>query len=570
MSGGLGCTGSYPVVVIGAGPVGLRFAESLLARVPQARVVILGDEVYAPYDRVHLGRLLQENLPFSALLLPVPERGSHLEIHTGQPVVAIDRMQQQVHTANGYVQAYSCLVLATGAVARVPALPGMDLPGVQVFRTLDDALALRKARVRARQIVVLGGGILGLEIAASLTAEGVAVTVLEQGSELLPRQLDKAGSVRLQQQLAGQGVQVHTGVQVRQVLGDVRVTAVELRDGRHLPCDCLVLAVGIEANLSLAQAAGLATGRGVQVDDGLQTSDPHIFAVGDCAEHAGQMYGLLAPGYAQAEVLARRFAGEDVGYRGSAMIPQLKLPVGVGDEVSVSAWPAEQVLCHCAQVTHGQVAAAIRQGCQQMDALCATTGAAKQCGSCRPLLAALLGSQMQPTAGSTLLQWAAILTVFAGLGYLLLPGLGYQESVLGLQWDGLWRDPLSRQITGFTLLTIALLISFISIRKRVQTFHWGAFADWRLAHVLLGLLIIVTLLVHTGARFGENLNQMLMSCFIGVLLTGGLLSASIANEHRLTVLQARRLRLVALWLHLLLLWPLPALLGFHILKAYYF
>ncbi len=152
-----------------------------------------------------------------------------------------------------------------------------------------------------------------------------------------------------------------------------------------------------------------------------------------------------------------------------------------------------------------------------------------------------------------------------------MPGLAYQDSVTySIMWDELWRNSLSRQITGFSLLFIAFVVSLISLRKRIRLFRWGNYTDWRNAHLILGLLITVTLLIHTGARPGENLDALLMICFTVALISGGLLASSIANEHKLSPTLARRVRISSLWLHLLALWPLPALLIFHVLKSYYF
>lgn len=205
-----------------------------------------------------------------------------------------------------------------------------------------------------------------------------------------------------------------------------------------------------------------------------------------------------------------------------------------------------------------------------MDTLCSRTQAGTNCGSCRSLVSELLGTATT-NRREKILQVVALLTIFISVLYLILPGLAYQDNIVAdIKWDSLWRDNLSRQISGFSLVTISIMISVIAIRKRLRRFRWGEFSSWRNSHVILGLLIVATLLLHTGARLGDNLNQALMLCFIGVLISGGLLGGSIANEHYFTPRQARRLRITSLWLHLSLLLPLPALLIFHILKSYYF
>jgi nitrite reductase (NADH) large subunit len=204
--------------------------------------------------------------------------------------------------------------------------------------------------------------------------------------------------------------------------------------------------------------------------------------------------------------------------------------------------------------------------------LCAHTGASSVCGSCRPLLAELAGAQeIAAEPGSRTLLWTAIVTLVAALAFLLSPAIPFPDSVqVPLRWDLLWRDSLLKQISGFTLLGLGALVSVISLRKRLARFSFGAFAGWRLVHVLLGTLAVITLIGHTGLRLGYNLNLLLMLNFLALLLVGAAASGVIGLQQILPRARARRTREVSLWLHILLLWPLPALLGFHILKTYWF
>jgi nitrite reductase (NADH) large subunit len=228
--------------------------------------------------------------------------------------------------ADGRRLPFAHLVLATGSnPIRLP-LPGMALPGVHTFRDLGDVQALlAAAHVAGTRAVVIGGGLLGLEAAAGLAGAGVDTTLVHLMDRLMERQLDAPAASLLRQAVEARGVRVELGAASDAVMGADRVEGLRLKDGRTLPADLLVVACGVAPNCDLARAAGLAVGRGVQVDDTLATSDPAISAIGECCEHRGATYGLVAPAYAQAEVLARRLAGEDARYAGSVVSTNLKV-----------------------------------------------------------------------------------------------------------------------------------------------------------------------------------------------------------------------------------------------------
>jgi nitrite reductase (NADH) large subunit len=194
------------------------------------------------------------------------------------------------------------------------------------------------------------------------------------------------------------------------------------------------------------------------------------------------------------------------------------------------------------------------------------------CGSCRPLLAELAGAASpDPVKGWSTLAGLSLLGLLAALAVLLAPAVPYNASVAdAIAWDRLWRDGLLKQISGFTLLGLALLVSVLSLRKRLPGFALGGFDLWRLAHVGLGVAAVLVLVAHTGLRLGHNLNLYLMLTFCGLLLAGALGGAVIALEHRLPRSLARRGRRLSIWAHILLIWPLPVLLGFHVLKGYWF
>lgn len=317
-----------PIVVIGGGPVGMRCAHGLVQR--GLSVTVLSAESYQPYNRVRLTPLLGGDAQFGEIALPSPPETDGFELYVGRRVVAIDRDGKRVRTADGQNWPYSKLVIATGSRAFVPGIPGRDLNGVYTFRTAEDAAALVARSISARRVAVIGGGLLGLEAARGMRRRQCAVTVIEHEARLMPRQLDVAGAALLSEQIAQLGVEVHTGVAVREITGERVVDGLLLGDGTRVDCDTVIICTGVRANIDLAKEAGLAFSRGITVDNRLRTSDPDIFAIGECVEHEGQVYGLVGPGYAQAEVAATQIAGEEAEF--SAIRPTTKLKV-IGAEV---------------------------------------------------------------------------------------------------------------------------------------------------------------------------------------------------------------------------------------------
>jgi nitrite reductase (NADH) large subunit len=315
-----------PVVIVGSGPVGVRVAQELQRRDPQIPVVLYGAERSEPYNRVRLTSFLAGELSWEALTrdLELPER-ANLEKRYGCAVVAIIRKARAVVDARGRTQRFGRLVLATGSRPYVPNIPGLSRPNVYTFRDFDDAQRLFARSVRSRCTVVLGGGLLGLEAARAMRRYNTEVLVIEQETRLMPRELDEEAAARLRAHVERLGIQVVTGDGVRRALGDERVQAVQLRSGRSIECDTVVVASGIRPNIDLALRSGLAVGRGIRVDDAMRTNDPDVFAVGECAEHRGVVYGLVAPGLEQAAVAASQIAGVEANYRGSVSATRLKV-----------------------------------------------------------------------------------------------------------------------------------------------------------------------------------------------------------------------------------------------------
>ncbi|MFI9757910.1 NAD(P)/FAD-dependent oxidoreductase [Streptomyces sp. NPDC051963] len=318
-------TSNTRVVVIGAGLAGVRLARRLGEL--GTPVTLIGEEEHRPYNRVLLAEVLAGRYAPEVIALPTPAGLVRTQ------VTGIDRAGRQVECTDGSKIAYDTLVLATGSNPVLPPLRGLftgthELPeGVHAFRTMDDCLGLSKAVRPGVRAVVIGGGLLGVSAARALAMRGAQVVLAQQAERLMERQLDPAASKLVLRHLKDLGVEVHTECRVRDVRcvgGAVR--SVEMADGYALDADVVVLACGVHPRVGLAQIAGLAVRKGVIVDDELRTSDPHIRAIGDCAQHDGVIYGLATPALEQADVLAETLAGRaGARYTGTRSLTRLTL-----------------------------------------------------------------------------------------------------------------------------------------------------------------------------------------------------------------------------------------------------
>ncbi|MEX2291956.1 MAG: FAD-dependent oxidoreductase [Mycobacteriales bacterium] len=316
------------VVVVGNGMAGARLVDELVRRDSQVEVTVFGAENRPAYNRILLsdvlaGKRRQDEIALTAVSNRVVQR-------LGTVVTRLDRAARRVHADDGSSTPYDALVLATGSTALVPPVQGIAGPdgrllqGVHVFRTLDDCEAITAAAGRARRAIVVGGGLLGLEAARGLLACGLQVDVVEGAGHLMEVQLDPAGGAVLRRAVESLGVGVHLGAFAAGVTGGRSVTGLRLGDGRHVEGDLVVLACGIRPQVDLARSSDLAVDRAVLVDDMLRTSDPHVYALGECAQHRGSVYGLVAPAWEQAAVLADVLTGRPASYTGSRLVTRLK------------------------------------------------------------------------------------------------------------------------------------------------------------------------------------------------------------------------------------------------------
>ncbi len=308
------------VVIVGYGMAGARLAGDLLARDRQLDVTVLGAEPHRAYNRILLSNLLADKVSEEATELPQP-RGEQLRLHLGTAAAAIDSGARTVSTVDGTVYPYDALVLATGSTAIVPRIDGLVDP--LVFRTLDDCRRILKSADGARTALVLGGGLLGLEAARGLAARGIAVTVVHAVGHLMERQLDPGASAVLDRTLRDLGIEVRLNAAAVGGLPDS--AGLRLADGTELTADLTVVACGVRPEVDLARSAGLDIGRAVRVDDQLRTSDPAIYAIGDCAEYPGAISGLVAPAWAQAEVVADLITRADPEVRYHPVPPVTRL-----------------------------------------------------------------------------------------------------------------------------------------------------------------------------------------------------------------------------------------------------
>ncbi len=313
------------LLVIGSGMAALETVEEVLRRTePGAwRVTMLGEEPGSPYNRMLLSKLLAEEIGAAALdLRPPAWFAKHgVEVRGSCPATRIDTERRRVLAGDGGAHGYDALVIATGSRPFVPPIPGASEPGVLTFRTVADVAAIESVAHAARRAVVIGGGLLGLEAAAGLRRHGVGVTVVEAAPHLMPQQLDPAAAAMLGTALEGLGIESACGVGVERCAAD----RVALAGGHEIEAELTVVAAGVRPEASLAADAGIEVSRGIVVDDEMRTSAPSVWAVGECAEHRGTVYGLWAPVAAQARVAGASLSGDPAAFHREVPATNLKV-----------------------------------------------------------------------------------------------------------------------------------------------------------------------------------------------------------------------------------------------------
>ena len=302
------------LVVIGNGMAGMRAVEELIARAPDRfDITVIGAEPHPNYNRILLSAVLAGEKTLDEIVVnPHTWYDEHgICLLAGTRAAAIDRTARTVALADGTSLPYDKLLLATGSKPLAPPIPGLGFNNARAFRDIADAQAMIAAAQSGRRAVVIGGGLLGLEAAWGLKRRGMAVTLVHLMPTLMERQLDLAAGELLRRDLEARGIAFFLNSQTEEIVGNDRAEAVILADGRRIPADFVVLAVGIRPNIDLARAADLDVNRGILVGDDMATSDPDIYAVGECIEHSGQVFGLIAPIWDQAKVCGARLAGDE-------------------------------------------------------------------------------------------------------------------------------------------------------------------------------------------------------------------------------------------------------------------
>ena len=317
------------LVVIGNGMAGIRTVEELLKMSPDVYdITVFGSELRPNYNRILLSPVLSGEMSFSDTVLNdlswYADNG--ITLHTGKTVTKIDRQHGVVETEDGMSAPYDRLLIATGSNPIMLPVPGINLSGVIGYRSMDDVEKMLLAAKTSKRAVVIGGGLLGLEAAYGLSLQGMEVSVVHLCDWLMERQLDKVGGGLLKAELEKRGLKFYLARQTESILGTDKVTGLRFKDGEEIEADLVVMSAGIRPNIALAKAAGIHCERGIVVSDAMQTYDPKIYSVGECVQHRGQTYGLVAPLFEQAKVAANHLAEFGrMRYEGSSVSTKLKV-----------------------------------------------------------------------------------------------------------------------------------------------------------------------------------------------------------------------------------------------------
>jgi nitrite reductase (NADH) large subunit len=315
------------ILIIGNGVSGINVASNLRKSDRDIEIEIFTDESYHYYPRPRLIDLLADRITLEEIFFyrETWYRENNINVHLSSTVNEILPDEKRIVLAGGKTFSYDVLVLANGAKPSLPPIDGVDKSGVFSIRWLDDVLNLKERVKKSGEIVVIGGGLLGLEIASAIQSSGIKVKVIEILPWLLPRQLDETGGRLLKKILESRGLEVYVNSATEKILGDGEISGVVTKDGRIFRCNTIVVSAGIKSNIDLAKNCGLNTNRGIIVDNYLRTSRSEIYALGDVAEWEGRIYGIIPPALDQAKVVASNILGETVEYKGTVPSNILKV-----------------------------------------------------------------------------------------------------------------------------------------------------------------------------------------------------------------------------------------------------
>ncbi|MWC29897.1 nitrite reductase large subunit [Paenibacillus sp. MMS18-CY102] len=316
------------LVLIGNGMAGVNTLEQILKLTNAYEINVYGEEPYPNYNRIQLSYVLEGSKRIDDIILNSREwyEENGIALHTGTKVERIDTEEKRIYTATGETTEYDVLIIATGSKPFILPVPGANKKGVIGFRDIADCESMIDASRRFKQAAVIGGGLLGLEAAKGLVQLGMETTVVHLMGSLMERQLDEVAAGMLKAELERQGIRFKMAAKTVEMLGDADVSGIRFADGSELDAQLVVMSAGIVPNTELAKASGIAAGRGILVDDFMQTSAPGVYAVGECCEHRGVCYGLVAPLFEQGAVLAKRMAGVAAApYEGSSVSTKLKI-----------------------------------------------------------------------------------------------------------------------------------------------------------------------------------------------------------------------------------------------------
>ncbi len=314
-------------IIIGNGVAGTTAAATIRKLDDQGKIIIISEDHYPFYSRIRLPDFLSNEVDESGLVIKKETwyKENRIDLLLNRTVTDIDTAAKQVITPDNLTIQYDRLLIATGGLSFVPPLPGADKKGVFTLRTLDDAIAIKEYAIKHRRVLLLGGGVLGLEAGNGLRKAGNSITVVEFFPRLLPRQMDPAGAAILQAALEKTGFRFHLGAQSREIIGTDAAEALILNDGTRIDCDMIIISAGVRHNGRLAEKLGLSIEKGIVVNNRMETDIPGIFAAGDVIQHNNTFYGIWPASEKQGEIAGINMAGGDAEYSGTTISNTLKV-----------------------------------------------------------------------------------------------------------------------------------------------------------------------------------------------------------------------------------------------------